>query len=170
MNAVRLTGCLQGAGPARSTVASRAGNPTFLTRGLCFLRLRELEKQRENTATDILQKKQEAEAAVSAASPAPSQASALRGPECGPAHRAEHRLHACSHPFSSTFLRPGLWGACFTPCRLVSGALGLGLFFPDNLPSHLVFTLLPMGCRAGSVCLCPEESTLLPCKDITRFC
>ena len=49
----------------------------FLTHGLCFPRLRELEKQRESTATDILQKKQEAEAAVSAASPAPFQASAL---------------------------------------------------------------------------------------------
>lgn len=58
-------------------MASRAGNPTFLTRGLCFPRLRELEKQRESTATDILQKKQEAEAAVSAVSPAPFQASAL---------------------------------------------------------------------------------------------
>lgn len=143
-------------------MSSRAGNPTFLTRGLCFPRLRELEKQRESTATDILQKKQEAEAAVSAASPAPSQASALRGPECGPARRAGHRLHACSYPFLSTFLRLGLWGACSTPCSGLRG-VGLGLFFPDNLPSHLVFTLLPVGCSAGSVCLCPEESTLLPC-------
>ena len=30
-----------------------------------------------------------------------------------------------SHPVSSTFLKPGLWGACFTPCRVVSGGLGL---------------------------------------------
>lgn len=42
-----------------------------LTCGLCFSRLRELEKQRESTATDILQKKQEAEAAVSARRCAP---------------------------------------------------------------------------------------------------
>lgn len=42
-----------------------AGNA--LTCALCFSRIRELEKQRESTATDILQKKQEAEAAVSAA-------------------------------------------------------------------------------------------------------
>lgn len=65
-----------------------------------------------------------------------------------------------SHPFSSTFLKPGLWGTCFTPCRVVSGDLGLGLFFPNSLPGHLVFTLLPVGCSAGSVCLCPEELTI----------
>lgn len=61
-----ITDCLLGAGPAQGSVASLLGN-TMLMCGLCFSRVRELEKQRESTATDILQKKQEAEAAVSAA-------------------------------------------------------------------------------------------------------
>lgn len=56
-----------GAGPARGSVASLLGYNTLVC-ALCFSHIRELEKQRESTATDILQKKQEAEAAVSAVS------------------------------------------------------------------------------------------------------
>lgn len=68
--------------------------------------LRELEKQRQNTASDILQKKQEAEAAVSV-------------PCCYTEHRARANLH-------TLLARP-------TEARAMTPDRRQGLYLTDNL-------------------------------------
>ena len=111
----------------------------------CFSHTRELEKQRESTATDILQKKQEAEAAVSVALGhlgVPCSAWVSERPPC-----AEHTL---------------LRDALVTPDLVLAQTCS-----PAAALVTVVFTL-PLACYAGTSV--PVLETQRTSRGIARLC